>query len=135
MRAMRTGEVAEQSGVNIETLRYYERRGLLQPPPRQPSGYREYTTDAVRIVRFVKRAQELGFTLEEVESLLDLAAGGPRRCESARAVASQRLADLDAKMRSLRAMQRSLQRLIATCEQPRSRRDCPLLETLSGDTV
>ena len=133
MASMRTGEVAEQAGVNIETLRYYERRGLLQPPSRQPSGYRDYTADAVRIVRFVKRAQELGFTLDEVETLLDLADGGPRGCESARSAASQKLAELDAKARSLRAMQESLRRLIATCEQPRSRRECPLLEALNGD--
>ncbi|MGH7685399.1 MAG: MerR family transcriptional regulator, partial [Candidatus Dormibacteria bacterium] len=62
---MRTSQVARQSGVNIQTLRYYERRGLLQQPPRRPSGYRDYTLEAVRVVRFVKRAQELGFSLDE----------------------------------------------------------------------
>ena len=68
-----------------------------------------------------------------METLLDLAAGGPRGCEDARSVATQKLVDLDAKMQSLRAMQESLRRLIATCEQPRPQRDCPLLEALSAD--
>ena len=76
---MRTGQIANQAGVNVQTLRYYERRGLLQAPARRDSGYREYPSDAIRIVRFVKRAQELGFTLSEVEILLGLAAGGDVR--------------------------------------------------------
>lgn len=66
---MRTGEVAAEANVNIQTLRYYERRGLLPQPPRRPSGFRVYEPDAVEIVRFIKRAQELGLSLEEVESL------------------------------------------------------------------
>ena len=65
-------EAAEQAGVNVQTLRYYERRGLLPKPPRQTSGYREFPDDAVRVVRFIKRAQELGFSLNEVEELLRL---------------------------------------------------------------
>ncbi len=130
---MRTGQVARQSGVNIQTLRYYERRGLLQAPPRRPSGYREYGADAVGIIRFVKRAQELGFSLDEVELLLELAAGGPPNCNRARALATQRLADLEMKISSLRAMQASLRRLVATCGKPRRERDCPLLEALAAD--
>lgn len=130
---MRTSQVARQSGVNIQTLRYYERRGLLQRPPRRPSGYREYTTEAVRVVRFVKRAQELGFCLDEVEALLELASGGPANCDAARTLAKQKLDELQQKMVSLRAMQTSLRRLVATCEMPRTERDCPLLEALESD--
>ena len=74
---MRSAQVAAEAGVNLQTLRYYERRGLLPEPPRLESGYRAYHPNAVRTVRFVKTAQRLGFTLEEIESLLDLAAGGP----------------------------------------------------------
>jgi DNA-binding transcriptional MerR regulator len=114
--------------VNIQTLRYYERRGLLQVPSRRPSGYREYTVDAVGVIRFVRRAQELGFSLDEVESLLDLAAGGPLNCDKARLLATQKVAELGRKVTSLRAMQASLRRLIATCEKPRQDRDCPLLD-------
>ena len=129
---MRSGEVARDAGVNVETLRYYERRGILQTPERRASGYREYTEEAVGVVRFVKRAQELGFSLDEVETLLTLAAGGPESCDSARALATRKLGELDAKMRSIRAMQESLRRLVATCEMPRSERDCPLLDALGG---
>ena len=129
---MRTSQVARQSGVNVQTLRYYERRGLLQPPQSRPSGYRDYTSETVDIVRFVKRAQELGFSLDEVESLLDLADGGPANCEAAQELARQKLRDLDAKIAGLRAMQASLRRLVATCEKPRHERECPLLQALAG---
>lgn len=129
---MRSGQVARDAGVNVETLRYYERRGILQTPERRASGYREYSSEAVGVIRFVKRAQELGFSLDEVETLLTLAAGGPESCESARALATRKLSELDAKMRSISAMQESLRRLVATCEMPRSERDCPLLDTLGG---
>jgi DNA-binding transcriptional MerR regulator len=130
---VRTGQVARQSGVNIQTLRYYERRGLLQVPPRRPSGYREYAPDAVGIIRFVKRAQELGFSLTEVESLLNLAAGGPANCDPARGLATEKLAELEGKIASLLAMQGSLRQLVATCEKPRHQRECPLLEALAVD--
>jgi DNA-binding transcriptional MerR regulator len=120
--------------VNVQTLRYFERRGLLQAPPRRPSGYREYTSDAIGVVRFVKRAQELGFSLDEVESLLDLAAGGPPNCDKARGLATEKLAELEGKIASLQALQGSLRRLVATCEKPRHQRECPLLEALAvGD--
>ena len=74
---MRTNEDAAQAHVNIQTLRYYERRALLPVPERTRSGYRAYTPDAVRMVRFVKRAQQLGFTLDGIEDLLHLSDGGP----------------------------------------------------------
>ncbi len=135
LRCMKTGQVAQLSGVNIQTLRYYERRGLLEPPQRRPSGYREYTSEAVDLVRFVKRAQELGFSLDEVETLLLLAAGGPSNCDQARGLAAQKVAELEGKIASLRAMHGSLRRLLATCDKPRHQRECPLLETLAGGDV
>lgn len=127
---MRTAQLAEAAGVKRPTLRYYERRGLLPPPDRSAAGYRSYSSDAVRTVRFVKRAQELGFTLSEVEGLLDLAAGGPDPCGEARAVANAKIADLEAKIAHLTAMRVALQRLVDTCEQPRADRDCPLLRAI-----
>lgn len=126
--------MASQAGVNVQTLRYYERRGLLPEPERLDSGYRSYGPEAVRRVRFVKRAQRLGFTLEEVEALLELAAGGPRSCAEARQLAAEKLADLEQRIEALEAMRGSLTRLVATCDRPRSRRECPLLEALAdGD--
>jgi Hg(II)-responsive transcriptional regulator len=130
---MRTMQVAERAGVNAQTLRYYERRGLLPDPPRTASGYRAYGPEAVRIVRFVKRAQELGFSLTEVEVLLHLADGGPESCDMARQLAENKVADLDTKIATLNAMRASLSRLIATCGRPPRERDCPLLDSLEPD--
>jgi Hg(II)-responsive transcriptional regulator len=127
---MRTAEVAGRAGVNPQTLRYYERRGLLPVPPRSAAGYRSYPDDTVRVIRFVKRAQELGFTLDEVEELLHLARGGPSSCASARAVASARLADLTAKIADLERMRTSLRQLVNTCSRPSAERECPLLEAI-----
>ena len=127
---MRTGEVAAAAGVNVQTLRYYERRGLLPEPARRASGYRVYDRDAVRTVRFIKRAQELGFGLSEAESLLALAAGGPEGCDAARALADEKIAELDRRIADLQAMRDSLAQLAATCAKPRAERDCPLLQAI-----
>lgn len=130
---MRSSELAEQAGVNVQTLRYYERRGLLPEPERLDSGYRAYGPDAVQIVKFVRRAQKLGFSLEEINSLLELSAGGPESCEAARELASAKVAELDQKLASITAMRGSLLRLIDTCALPRDRRECPLLHAIETD--
>ncbi|BBZ12590.1 MerR family transcriptional regulator [Mycobacterium branderi] len=127
---MRTMQVARQAGVNAQTLRYYERRGLLPDPPRTGRGYRDYGPEVVRRVRFVKHAQELGFSLAEIDVLLHLADGGPESCDAARALAERKVADLNAKIGALQAMQASLGRLIATCASPPEERVCPLLDSL-----
>lgn len=131
--AMRTSELAGQAGVNAETLRYYERRGLLDEPPRTPGGYRDYPQTALRLLRFIKRAQELGFTLDEVAELVHLDAGGPEGCDAARALAKTRQADLRARILDLQRMHDSLAELIATCERPRADRSCPLLAGLQTE--
>jgi Hg(II)-responsive transcriptional regulator len=130
---MRSGQVASQAGVNVETLRYYERRGLLPAPPRESSGYRAYGSEAVRVVRFVKRAQELGFSLDEVEALLDLAGGGPDACDAVQRMTGERIAELDRRIADLQAMRRSLQQLVATCHRPRNHRECPLICSIETD--
>ncbi|MEQ7005698.1 MerR family DNA-binding protein [Actinopolymorpha sp. B17G11] len=127
---MRTAQVADRAGVNAQTLRYYERRGLLPDPGRTGAGYRTYGPEAVRIVRFVKRAQQLGFTLTEIQTMLGLADGGPDNCEATRRLAAEKISELDAKIASLIAMRDSLTRLVDTCARPRNDRDCPLLHSL-----
>lgn len=127
---VRTSEVAAQAHVNAQTLRYYERRGLLPHPERSQSGYRTYTPDAVLAVRFVKRAQQLGFTLDEVEELLHLAQGGPASCEEAKAMACTRIADVQQRIEELTGMRDVLARPVDTCDQPRVDRDCPILRDL-----
>lgn len=120
--------------MNVQTLRYYERRGLLAEPERSGSGYRSYDAQAVRIVRFIKRAQLLGFTLEEIDSLLHLAAGGPDNCATARSLATAKLAQLEEKIASLDAMSDSLRQLVATCDPAPNRRICPLLDAIENTT-
>jgi DNA-binding transcriptional MerR regulator len=127
---MRTSEVAERAGVNTQTLRYYERRGLLASPPRSTSGYRDYPASAVILLRFVKRVQQLGFCLDEAGELVHLAAGGPRACESARALASARMSEIDRRLADLHRMRDSLAELVATCDLPRKDRRCSLLDAL-----
>lgn len=131
---MRTAQVARRAGVNTQTLRYYERRGLLPDPGRSPGGYRAYPTDAVHVVRFIKRAQGLGFSLAQIEVLLDLAGGGPDGCQTAGDLATQKIAELDEKIASLVAMRDSLERLVATCARPRADRECTLLHRLGPES-
>jgi MerR family transcriptional regulator, mercuric resistance operon regulatory protein len=121
--------------VNVETLRYYERRGIIPEPARSSAGYRAYDAQAVRTVRFVKSAQQLGFSLEETASLLELAAGGPANCDAARTMATDKIAQLDAKIASLSAMRDSLRRLVATCDRSPATRECPLLEAIEDDAI
>ena len=130
---LRTGRLASLAGVNVETLRFYERRGLLQEPPRRPSGYREYPADAVRVVRFIKRAQELGFTLREVEELLRLREDRTASCSEVRTAASAKIEDIEGKLRGLRAMKRALTTLVESCSSEGSTRECPILEALDDE--
>ena len=110
-RPLRIGEAASRAGVNVQTLRYYERRGLLEPD-RRHTGHREYDIDAVKLVRTIKAAQRLGFTLAEIEELLELTG---RRSAGAPAIADRaavKIVEIDIKVEQLRAMKESLQTLI-----------------------
>jgi len=126
---MRIGEAAEQAGVNIQTLRYYERRGLLPRPPRRESGYRDFSTETVRVVRFIKRAQELGFSLDEIEDLLRLRRDRVTNRRRVRALAGKRLDQVDAKIAQLQRMRNALSHLVHTCEHG-STPECPIIEAL-----
>lgn len=110
---MRIGEVAERAGVNVQTLRYYERRGLLDPPPRTPSGYRIYPLETVRLVRFIKRIQELGFSLTDVEDILSLR--DDVESSQARQIAQEKLAGVRARMQYLKTMEEGLHHLVTNC--------------------
>jgi DNA-binding transcriptional MerR regulator len=112
---MRTRQLADQAGVNIETLRYYERRGLLPEPPRTSGGYRHYPDEAVRALRFVKRSPALGFSLAESQELLHLAAGGPDSCKSAHGLAVSHLTELNRRFSQLRSMREALVQLAESC--------------------
>lgn len=128
---LRTGEVAARAGVNIQTIRYYERRGILKEPERRTSGYREYPPDSVQLIRFIKRAQDLGFTLTEIEDLLRLRSDQDSACSEVRAAAEAKIRDIEQKVRHLRAMKRALGVLVASCVAEGSPRHCPILEALA----
>jgi Cu(I)-responsive transcriptional regulator len=123
-------QTAKQAGVNTQTLRYYERRGLLPKPPRRGSGYREYPADAVRVVRFIKRAQELGFSLDEVEELVRLRGIKRGERQKVRAIAERKIGDIDQKIAHLQAMREALERLVVSCHDGAAA-DCPIIEALN----
>lgn len=124
------GELGSKAGVNIETLRYYERRGLLPEPPRSESNYRLYPPEAIKIVRFIKRAQELGFTLKEVEELLSLRAIPEAQCVDIQKLAEEKIRDIDAKISTLHAIRAALATLLAECPGKAPIQQCPILETI-----
>jgi MerR family copper efflux transcriptional regulator len=126
-----TSELAKRGGVNLETIRYYERVGLLPKTPRSGSGYRQFSPESVRRVRFIKRAQELGFSLKEIKELLALRiASGSTRAD-VRKRAEAKIADIEGKVQHLRAMKKALVRLTESCCGSGPASDCPILESLS----
>lgn len=133
MKGLKVGEVARRAAVNLQTIHYYEREGLVPRPPRTASNYRMYTEDAVRRVRFIKRAQELGFALKEVKELLSLRATPGTRCAHVRQQAKVKLHDIDEKIGTLHAMRKALLRLIGECSGRGSITDCPILEALDSE--
>jgi Hg(II)-responsive transcriptional regulator len=122
-------EAAEQAGVNVQTVRYYERRGLLPRAPRRASGYREFPAGTVRIVRFIKRAQELGFSLDEVEELLRLQRSPRRDRARIRKIAERRVAQIDRKLAELDRMRKALGALIHSCHEGTTL-ECPIIDAL-----
>ena len=127
------GTLARAAGVNVETIRYYQRRGLLREPRRPPGGVRRYGEEDLARLRFIRRAQELGFTLREIAELLALDDG--TGCARARRVAEARLADVRRRIRSLRRMERALAGLVQACETAggRGRVACPLITSLQRE--
>jgi MerR family mercuric resistance operon transcriptional regulator len=133
-RDLSIGELSRQTGVNIETIRYYEKIGVLAHPPRTPSGRRLYGAAQRRTLAFVRRARNLGFTLDEIRALLKL--GGPEKapCAEVRTIASHHLADIREKLSDLRRLERVLSDTIAKCATGRAPK-CPIIEVLdSGPT-
>ena len=129
---MRIGKVAQRAGVNVQTLRYYERRGLLPDPRGRRSRYRDYEADAVQLVRFIKEAQELGFTLKEVGELIELRDHGTRRRQDVRALAAAKVEQIQNRVDRLTIMKRGLEDLIAACRTSDGRPCCPIIEAMEG---
>lgn len=133
--ALKIGQVAERGGVNLQTIRYYEREGLLPEPPRLQSGYRMFPEDTIRRVRFIKRGQELGFTLAEIKELLSLRIDSRRECSDVKRLANAKIADIEEKIRTLEAMKRVLTGLTQICPGSGSSTECPILESIDSAEV
>lgn len=124
------GALAEAAGVGRQTIRFYERRGLIPDPPRSPAGYRQYPEATVGRLRFIRRAQELGFTLAEIGELLDLRIDEVSACGAVQARAREKLRTVEEKIADLQRIGGSLERLVAQCDARRPTSDCPILEEL-----
>lgn len=127
------GELARAGGIGVETVRFYERKGLLPEPPRTHSGYRQYPAETVDRVRFVRRAQSLGFTLREVTELLDLRVDDVAACGPVEARAREKLEQVAGKIAELRRIEAALRRLVRACEAREPTGECPILEELDHD--
>lgn len=131
MDVLTRGQVARRSGVGAETVRFYERRGLIEKPPRTASGYRQFPQEVVPRIRFIKRAQQLGFSLREIKELLALRVDSRTTCAEVRQRTQTKIADIEERIRELQRMKRALVRLVAACQRgggPVSQ--CPILESL-----
>ncbi|MDH3320401.1 MAG: Hg(II)-responsive transcriptional regulator [Betaproteobacteria bacterium] len=129
MKAMTIGKLAQSAGVNVETIRYYQRLKLLEEPAKPLGGVRRYSETAVARVRFIRRAQELGFSLAEIQRLLRL--GDPQSCGEARALASEKLTLVESRVADLQRLRGVLKELIGRCDQRRGRVACPIIESLA----
>lgn len=133
--ALTIGQVAEAADVNIQTIRYYERRGLFPRPRRTPSGYRQYAEEAVSRIRFIRHAQELGFSLQEIQELLGLRVRHGAACDAVERKTRDKIAVVQQKIRDLQQMQRTLEQLAEACTARRPTDECPILEAIADHGV
>lgn len=130
MESFTIGHLAKRANVNLETIRFYERKGLLPEPPRNISGHRQYSNKDLKRITFIKRTQSIGFSLQEICDLLSLKLESGKTCEDVKKSVRTKLIDINEKIRTLQGMREVLQRLEADCPGKGSLNDCPILETL-----
>jgi Hg(II)-responsive transcriptional regulator len=129
------GQVAAAAAVSIQTIRYYERRGLVLAPRRSRAGYRQYGDDAIARLRFIKQAQDLGFSLSEIQGLLALRAQHAGACGAVERKAREKIEMVDKRIQDLRRLQETLERLAAACAAGQPSGDCPILEALDDQAI
>lgn len=130
MEQLTIGQLAQQAGVGVETVRFYERKGLIEVPARRPSGYRQYPPEASIRLRFIRRAKELGFSLKEVKELLSLRIEPETSCGDVLGRVKTKIADVEKRIDDLRMMQRALEELARLCRTETVSGDCPILDAL-----
>ena len=128
--SLTVGKLADHGGVNVQTIRYYERRGLLPKPVRSPSGYRTYSAEALRRLRFIRRAQVLGFSLAEIEELLSLRVQPGMTCGDIRRRAREKIRAVNEKIAELQRIRDALSTLASACHGTGPTSECPILESL-----
>ncbi len=133
MESLTIGKVARLAEVGVETIRFYERKGLIDEPPRRESGYRQYPEDTVHRLRSIRRAKELGFTLKEIKELLALRIEPATTCEDIRGRAEAKISDIEQKIRTLKSMKEALMKLTLACRGRGPVSECPVLEAMESD--
>ncbi|MBI2645930.1 MAG: heavy metal-responsive transcriptional regulator [Deltaproteobacteria bacterium] len=133
MQLYTIGQIAKEAKVNIQTLRYYERRRLLSPKARKFSGYRVYDEDSLKRLRFIKNAQELGFLLQEISALLNLKVSSKARCGDVQKKAQEKLMAVETKIKRLEGIRKALLDLIKTCHKEETTDHCPILKSLEEE--
>ena len=132
VKALTIGYLARMAGVNIETVRYYQRTGLIDEPPKPGSGYRIYPPQTVERIKFIKRAQGLGFSLKEINELLEL---GDAHCADVRVKAEEKRDHIDQQINELTKLRNTLDTLIQCCQNTGDSIPCPIVETLAGQNT
>jgi MerR family transcriptional regulator, copper efflux regulator len=135
MKLLTIGQLAHRAGVGVETVRFYERRGLLSEPERKQSGYRQYPEDVVARLRFIRRAKELGFTLKEIAELLALRRDPDTTCADVKQQALAKLDDIEAKIRDLQKIKQALIEVTSPCRGRGPTSACPILEALDTEAA
>ncbi len=126
------GQLAKRARVNVQTVRYYERRGLIPEPPRRMSGYRQYSQDAVTRIQFIMHAKDLGFSLKEILELLSLRVDPNTTCGDVKRQTNTKIAEIEEKIHALRRMKKALTKLEAACKGQGPTSECPILEALDS---
>ncbi len=130
MAALAIGQVARACGVGVETIRFYEREGLVPRPARPETGFRRYPPETVKRILFIRRSKALGFSLREIRELLSLRVDSARSCKQVRKHAEAKIADIEEKIETLAGMRQALEKLVAACGSRSARGECPILEAL-----
>jgi MerR family mercuric resistance operon transcriptional regulator len=133
MKPLTIGEVAKLTGIGVETVRFYEREGLLEEPERRPSGYRQFDERIVTRLRFIRRAKELGFTLKEIKELLSLKLDPSTTCADVKSRAEVKIENIEERIRTLQRMKHALAKLTKACSGRGRTSDCPILDALDGE--
>ena len=132
---LKIGQVAKLAGISVETVRFYERQGLLENPPRKESGYRQYPPEAVLRISFIKKAKEVGFSLKEIKELLSLRLDSTTICADVRSLAEAKICDIEQKIQALQKMKQALADLTAACNGDAPVSKCPILKSLEEKEV